>query len=741
MLGARFRGPVAALSLAALVPALSVGAQGATDWSDRWDRFTMLVWQYQTPPPGPGAKAAYDSVNLHGIHLDNGFPDALLDFAKANNYAYYVDHAAGKGYLYLRPGEWDTFASAYKASRQRPVRPHCLRDPQVVQSMKDLLRENITRARTGRALGYAFDDEISLTSFTSPADVCWCPRCLEAFRAWLQTEYGTIEALNTEWGTTYQGFGQAEPLHVDDLRSAHGQPFDQWNLARWADHRSFMDSTFADVLADLVRYANSLDPSTPAGFVGGQAPAAYGGYDYAKLCEAVQWMEAYDIGATNEILRSFFGQRRPHVQTYFSNYDPACDRWFLWYYLVHGNRGVICWPDRDGQPWFVGGRARPEIAALAPTYGELQGDLGGLLVGARFLHDRVAVYYSQPSIQVSWFMDIAPHGSTWVNRSSSLNNESATDIINRWAWLKLLEDCGCQYEFVSYRDVAAGRLATEGYAALILPRTLALSDAEAATIRRFAESGGTVIADYLPGTFDEHGKGRPRGALDELFGVARDPGQGVLDGKQIAEVNGELYERPLAERLSHAGARRQQGFVVYERGLRTTTAIAQGDAEGTAMFAERAAGPGRAAYLNVSLIPYLLFRYGAGGAPYRERLSALLASAGVRPQVRIFEGDAELCNMERLWWERDGRRYLCLMWNALPNARIDGVGISLSVIGGPARTIILRFAEPVRGLRNLRSGQALGDGSEFTDTWLPCEANLYEVGPVHPSGDERGRGR
>jgi hypothetical protein len=706
---------------------ISAQAQRAEGWADRWGRFVILVWQYRTPPPGPEAKAAYESVNLRGIHLDNGFSDALLNFAKENGYNYYVDHTAGKGYLYLRPDEWKAFSDAYKGNRQRPVRPRCLRDPQVVQAMKDLIRDNVTRAKTGPVVAYAFDDEISVTSFTSPADVCWSPACLAAFREWLREQYGTTENLNAEWNTQLDSFDEAEPLHVDDLRPMHELPFDQWNLSRWADHRSFMDTTFADVLSELTQYANSLDASVPAGFVGGQSPAAYGGYDYAKLCRAVQWMEAYDIGSSNEIIRSFFGQTKPHVQTYFSQYHPNGDKWFLWYYFIHGNRGVICWPERDGKPWFEGGTARPEIAGMADTYEELQGPLGEVFVGAEFAHDKIAVYYSQPSIQVSWFMDIKPHGSTWVNRSSSLNNSNATDIINRWAWLKLLEDCGLQYEFVSYLDVAEGLLSNDEYRVLILPRTLALSDAEAAAIRRFAEAGGTVIADYLPGVFDEHGKGRSRGALDDLFGVERDPSGGVLDGEHIAEVNGELYNQPLSERLNHAGALRWEGLVAYERGLRAVAGEAFGQAGDAAVLVGRNVGDGRAMYLNISVIPYLLVRYGAEGAPYREGVTQYLEQAGIKPRVRVFEGGVELPNVERLLWRKDGRQYLCLMWNALSRSRIDGVDVDRSVIDGPARTITVRLSNELKGLRNLRTGKDLGTGSEFEDTWLPCEANVYEV--------------
>jgi beta-galactosidase len=42
---------------------------------------------------------------------------------------------------------------------------------------------------------------------------CFCPRCEEAFRAWLKKRFGTIKALNQAWLTVlwsqeYQSFDQ-----------------------------------------------------------------------------------------------------------------------------------------------------------------------------------------------------------------------------------------------------------------------------------------------------------------------------------------------------------------------------------------------------------------------------------------------------------------------------------------------------------------------------------------------------
>ncbi|KPK41841.1 MAG: hypothetical protein AMK72_14860, partial [Planctomycetes bacterium SM23_25] len=562
---ARFVAVAAGLAMASPVAAgqWTAGADGMPEKvpfvrpKAEWDRFLILVWQYKTSAMED--LALYREGGFRGFHIDRGAgAKDRVAFAARENMPYYVDHAADKGYLHLTDR---TGVGQVLRRKDLIARPYSLADPKTMDLVKGHLRRNVSVTKAGPVVAYAFDDEISLGCFNSPAEVDASPLSVAAYRKWLKNTYGSIGQLNAAWGTAYKDFAEAQPVSFEDVRGAHTRPpFARWNLSRWMDWRTYMDTQFADCLAELARYTNSLDPATPAGFVGGQQPSVYGGHDYARIARAVQFIEAYDIGGTCEILRSLWRwpERRPYVQTWFSTGDARRDAWFLWYYLVHGNRGVIAWPDRGGS-WFhfKGGGLAPFIKENADTLREVQGEVSRPILDpdARFDADPIAVFYSHPSIQASWAMDAVTHRGTWPNRSSSLDNTCQTLGRNRLAWFKILEDCGYQYNVVTGEEVAAGVLGKEKYRVLILNRAICLSDAEAAAVRRFVEAGGTVIADHLTGILTEHGVGRPKGgALDDLFGITRDESKGYLDGKSITEIDGEKYNRPLLERLAYQGA-------------------------------------------------------------------------------------------------------------------------------------------------------------------------------------------
>ena len=683
-----------------------------------WDRFVILVWQYQTRAQDD--LELYRQAGFHGFHIDRGAgAQAAVDFARGAGFPYYVDHAADKGYLHL-----SSDANRSAVSRKKTVipRPYSLADPKTIEILQGHLRKNVAVTKQGPVLAYAFDDEISLGVFNSPAEVDGSELSVAGYRAWLKATYGSIEKLNAQWGTSLKDFSEAQPCSFEDVRAAHtAPPFARWNLSRWMDWRSYMDTQFADCLAGLTRFTNTLDPATPAGFVGGQQPAPYGGYDYSKIGKSIQWIESYDIGGTCEILRSLWKwpERRPYVQTWFSTGDPKRDAWFLWYYLVHGNRGVIAWPDRGGS-WFhyKGGGLAPFIAENAATIREVQGEASRFILDpdTRFDADPIALYYSHPSVQASWVMDVVPHGGTWPNRSSSMDNANSSSGRNRVAWMKLLEDCGYQYNVVTPEQVVAGVLEKERYKVLILGRTICLSDAEAAAIRKFVEQGGTVIADYLTGVLDEHGKGRAAGgALDDLFGIKRDESKGYLDGKTIAEINGELYSKPFLQRLSYEGSSR-----VYERGT-----VSVEDGQHGQVFSK--VGRGEMRYLNLSPVDYndLGKRTGQPGGIWRCDIGGMLVE-DLGWRARVLVGKDPLDLTETLFWRKGDTVVLAVIKNPPREAAVDSAGKIEDVFGAPV-DVNINLAKPATAIRNLRTGEKLPDGAVIKARWQPWEALLFEM--------------
>ena len=694
-----------------------------------WDRFLILVWQYQTDVRRD--LDLYRQAGFAGFHIDYGAgQEAVVEFAVQKRLPYYVDHAAGKGLLHLTNR---TGLDRLPSDGSLAERPQSLVTSATWDQLVSQLQANLTVTRQGPALAAAFDDEVSLGAFTSPLEVDTSPESIAMYRRWLRDQYGTIEKLNASWKTNLPSFAQVRPIPFEGVRNQNNQaPFARWNLAPWMDWRSYMDWQFADVCARLTHVANQLAPDIPAGFVGGQQPAPYGGYDYDRLRNSLQWIEAYDIGGTNEILRSFWSypQQKPRVQTFFSSGEARQDAWFLWYYLLHGNRAAIAWPERDGKSWFADGKLATFVEQNQETFRELQGDVSRTLLadGVRCDPDAIAVLYSHPSIQASWVTDVVTHGKTWPRRSSSLDNTCQSAGKNRVAWFKLLEDCGYQYDVVSGREVVDGVLQERGTRVLILNRAMALSDAECRAIETFVRGGGTVIADHWTALLDEHGVGRPVGGLDHLFGVHRDESLGYFDGSTITEIDGEKYNRPFLERFPTTNVLRDQGRLVVERGTKADGVRATSTVPHADVILQRSVGRGTTVYLNLSPTEYFdnVVRTNQLGDKWRSLLGELLSNAGLTPRALVHSGDERVPLVETLYWRDNDRRLLAIVRNPSRQASVDSAGDS-NPLSGDAVEIEVRLSQSWAQIRNLRTGQVLPAGNTIHAAWKPWEGLLFEL--------------
>ncbi|WP_435021526.1 beta-galactosidase trimerization domain-containing protein [Tundrisphaera sp. TA3] len=677
----------------------------------RWDTWLYMPWRYRwTIGTNEAGGRFCREVGINGGFADRG--EGPLDWLDRWNLRFYNDHTAGKGDLWL------------PAFPDRPRLQAIQRDPRAIRQGKDgprpldgAMRERL-EAAIGRSIAgaskspnrvaYALDDEISWGMFVTP--IPWRINDDDAaYQAWLETYYGAGNAPRAAFVTPDFALGQLD------------RPLARIDFSPLLDRMTYNDSAWANLLGGLVEHANRLDPETPCGFVGGQAPNLWGGYDYAKLSKKSQFTEAYDLGSAQAILRSFDPSGdRPLVTSHFHNdkLGVANDIWHAWYYFAHGNRGIIGWVDES---WFDGDRPRPWLEAFGPTLREIGAVQGPKLAGAKRVHDGVAIYYSHPSIQVGWCLDAEPHGKTWTNRNDDHRLGTSHNV--RKAWEYLLADSGVQANFLAYDEVIRHGVPKE-YRTLILPACYALSDAEAGRIAEFCRAGGTVVADFAPGLFDQHGKGRDRGALDDLFGVAHDGALTKTDffgGKLWVEANqdaGYSAKTPRAL-LDTVACRQEGGFAVARPGQPTQVA--------------RPVGQGQAVYLNLSPWRYLQHRAERTDTDdHRAAFLRHILTDGRPPRVAVTAADGRRPrNIEATYWEKGGRLFVFLVRN-LPTSVTQAGGGGAIGLAPSAADLAVELRWPARDAIDERTGRRLGDGSRFTFPFDGTSAVLFSVAAPGP---------
>jgi hypothetical protein len=644
-------------------------------------------------------------VDRGDIHAESS-PTGRLDWIDKFKLRFYVDHLASKGSLHLWDGgDLKPHLSELHGDGVRPVPLNAA----LAQTLQKLISQHVAAVKKlPLRAAYALDDETSWGHFIHPC--MWRVTDDEAaYPAWLKEIYGPAAAPHRDRWVTY-----------DDIRpSLRTWTVGTFDASPLMDQWTFNDSYWNNFLGDLVEYSNGVDPHTPCGIVGGQCPDAFGGFDYAKLMRKVQFIEAYNIGSSQAIIRSFNPRNAiPSVTSHFHQ-SVADDVWQTWYYLAHGNRGFIGWVNG----WFDGDKPKPWHDEVAPTYLEAGNKIGPLLAGAEWVHDGVAIYYSHASIQLGWILDAEAHGKTWTSRNGD-ERLGASHMV-RHAWENMLRDAGLQYDFLSYADVVQHGVPPQ-YKVLILPACLCLSDAEARQIEAFCKAGGTVVADYLPGLWDQHGKGRPAGgALDAMFGVRHDPSLRAADlfgGTLWCEVNQEanFNWKTYREFLTNKNTCLQStgGFNKAVRAMPTETV--------------RRHGQGTAVLMNLSPQWYNAFRdAGHEAALKRDVFVRHVAAGGAKRWVELAgAGEAEH-GYEITYWSKEGRTIVCLCLNPeVIGSQVGGgnaAGLKTQIL-----PITLSFANGVAGVRDERTEKELGAGKQFRLDWRTNEAVILSFAGSPP---------
>jgi len=699
----------------------------AADGPKRFDDYQVIMWVLDGVPENEDLFfQRLRDMNATAMQVS---PWESAEPARRHHFDFYLENIHRIAFLHEKKPIYEADWEGYTSTRDKQflVRKPCLHDSGYLAEAKREIQTAVERFAGAGPILYDLGDECSITSYASPMDYCFAEHTLREFRMWLRDQYGSLDRLNAEWETDFASWDGVVPMTTYEIKEREKTGSE--NYAPWVDHRTFMDITFAASWRRFREWVREIDADTPVGLEGTQMPSAFGGYDLWRLSQVVDWVEPYDIGNARAIWRSFLPEGTPVLATLFEH-DPNAASRRLWHLLLQGDQGVIIWcssqwldyqsPDLTPQPF---------VAAMAELFAELRNPIARAIMHARRKRAPIAIHYSHPSIQVAWMVDSREDLDTWPRRFSSYESVHSRITRVRSSWCKLIEDLGLQYEFVSYEQIVEGALEERGYEALVLPESLAIGGEEAAQIKAFVRAGGTVIADFLPGLFDEHGKRRTVGALDGLFGVRR-PGLGMVRQPERSEGPGfKLAGRHLPLGPAEPGLRLLMGRPAAYTAPLPLDQPAAGAPDLTPVLIERGVGKGKTFYLNLSPIDYAKWRLTGEGGDLRGIVADIFAKVGVRPSVKVTRAadGGPPVGCEVITYQGDGCRYVAAMRN--PESSISALGeigyTDNSRFERPEQ-LVVEFDAPVR-VREMLSDRDLGEAARVELTLDPWKPLLLEL--------------
>ncbi|MGQ9663405.1 MAG: beta-galactosidase, partial [Kiritimatiellia bacterium] len=657
----------------------------------------------------------FENVVLNGMrfYVDNSTPDEISVYHRPHRLFWEPPEEAKPPYVAWGRGyrdNWKAILARYVRMRERARRDgvmiscdlhfrkllwrdFCPNAPGTITEAVERLAAVVRQHKGFRPLFYNMADEAGITDQCKPFDYCYCPWCMDKFRRQLEQKYGTLTRLNAEWGTDFSSWDEVYPLTTDETMEGQksGQPL---NFASWNDHRAFMDDTFVEFFRKVREQGKHWDPIGDFGQGGCQAPAAYGGWDYAKVVEHMDAIIPYNIGGNQEVIRSirpglkclspFFGDDERHVRG-------------LWYAYIHGNAGVVFWDADEPTGRFVerpSGRLSKRGKLFGPVLREIRGGYAQQFKVWSRRDDLIGLLYSQPSLRAHWLMEALARRKTseWF----ALDSDESRYMHVRLSWQQLIEDLQLQYRYVSYLAVDEGTVDLGQFRLLILPETLAVSARLANALRDFVAHGGVLVADGRCGRMSDNCRELSKGLLDDLFGVTH--------GSNLTLEPGPSLRPPARLKRSWLDL---EGSLSALNGLeRDLRLAADGAGEAAASAGEAPAlirrrfGAGWVIYLNTDVHAYNWERYHLDRpAPLllRRLLDALVALAGICPSVRVTEQTlGTAAGIEVTRFGQEGAELVVALMNR--TYRVSGVGEKLDedslAVFEKDRKLMLHFDRP-----------------------------------------------
>lgn len=341
---------------------------------------------------------------------------------------------------------------------------------------------------------------------------CHCSYCQEAFRGWLKNKYGTIEALNEAWWTTfwshtYTNWSQVESPTERGENAVHGQNVD------WRRFVTDQTVDFCRHEIEPLRAANSELPIT-TNFMLDFEPLNY--WKFTDLLDMISW-DAYPtwhdnngdeseqaawIGFNHDIFRSL-GGGKPFM---LMESTPSMTNW-----------QPISKLKRPGMHMLSSLQA---VAHGSDTvqYFQWRKSRGS----SEKLHGAVVDHVGHENTRV--FRDVADLGAALTKMTEVVGTTVKPEVAliydweNRWAVKDSQgpRNSGLHYEETAKRhyrpfwdlgvpvDIIDSECDFSQYKLLVAPMLYMVRPGVGERIERFVENGGILVTTYWSGIVDEN---------------------------------------------------------------------------------------------------------------------------------------------------------------------------------------------------------------------------------------------
>ena len=356
---------------------------------------------------------------------------------------------------------------------------------------------------------YVVTDEPNFTLRRTSDELDEHPENIAEYRRRMAEKYGSIARFNARHGTSYSSFDELSPARIAEARSTG-------KFAEFIEWRNFNADRWCEAIGLICDEAKKQDPTARVSLANSFGQTALSANDYWKLLTktgldfsneytAMVYFGRDAIYNFDEFYRSF----RPDMRLwgyvgYGMSKTQVC--FMPWWFAAH-RYGGFTWFSACGRDFRI--FEQPSLAYTqdaadlksALESSRLMDGLGKLFLSSHWAKRDIAIYYSHESLLVA----------TLLGKETSSFEILDTGPLHDYMYSRqgaqyIVEDLLYQFDFVSPEQVSAGVL--DGKKVLMMPRIKALSDGEIAALSRFVKAGGRIVADELPGEYDELGNRR-----------------------------------------------------------------------------------------------------------------------------------------------------------------------------------------------------------------------------------------